>query len=100
VLYAVRDLLILFALGLGQRAERAELGAALWLALLYWLLPAILETSGLVQAAALLRPPLWDKPGMASLALGAHVAVSAAWAWRRYARAVPPRLLPGTADPG
>ncbi len=91
LLYAVRDLAILFALGSSGRTDRAELGAVTYLALIYWLVPSILEAISLTGAARLFRPPPWDRPLFATAVLSIHVAVCAGWAWRCSARRPPAR---------
>lgn len=92
LLYAVRDLLILFSLSFGAKSERAEVGTIIYLALLYWLIPAILETAGLVGLAGLVRPPLWDHPFRSAAIIATQAIVCGVLAWRRYRTYAAPRI--------
>lgn len=89
-LYALRDLLILFYSSFQAKAERAETGTLIYLALLYWILPSILQTAGLTQLSWLLRPPLWEHPVPSAVVILLH-SVACGWlVWQRYRTQIAP----------
>ena len=67
-------------------AERGPEGAALlYIALLSWILPAVLAIAGMGAAAKLLMPFGSINGWQASLVMGVHLAIVAAlvaWRWR------------------
>jgi hypothetical protein len=71
-LYAARDMVVLFAIGCTVRAGRTELVALIYLALAYWLLPAILTLGGAGAIGRLLAPMPWIRPDAAALILGEY----------------------------
>ncbi len=90
-LFAARDLLLLVGLSLHARPERAELTALIYLGLLYWLLPRLLDFAGLDLLATALRPALWQESGWALLALTLQLVLVCGWAWFSFrARVRPP----------
>lgn len=80
-LYALRDMVVLFGLNRGARHGRFEMTAIVYLALAYWLLPAILAFTGLPAAGRLLAPLPWLRPDEAAFILLGHVALAAGGLW-------------------
>ncbi len=92
-LYAVRDMIVLFGLNGGARPGRFEMTAIVYLALAYWLLPAILAFTGLPVVGRLLAPLPWLRPDEAALILLGHVALAAGGVWlTRPGRRHPPAV--------
>lgn len=91
-LYAVRDMLILLAASNGARPERAEIATMIYLGLLYWLVPALLEMLGLDAMSLALRPKYWLHPVQATGILLVQIVVCASWAYHAYGLRAAPRL--------
>lgn len=85
-LYALRDMVVLFGLNVGARPGRFEMTALIYLALAYWLLPAILALTGLSAVGRLLAPLPWLRPDEAAFILLGHIALAAGGAWLVYRR--------------
>ncbi|MGE0384025.1 MAG: hypothetical protein AB7Q97_04795 [Gammaproteobacteria bacterium] len=67
LLYALRDIALLHVFSYAARAQRAEATTMLYLALLYWVIPGILDLAGAVSVSVLIRPPP-DQSSLAGLA--------------------------------
>jgi hypothetical protein len=85
-LYALRDMVVMFSLNIGARPGRFEMSALVYLALAYWLLPAILAFTGLPALGRLLAPLPWLRPDEAAAILLGHVALVAGATWLVYRR--------------
>ncbi len=89
-LAVTRDAGLLVFFTLAPRARRSEGVTLLYIALLWWVLPGLLEVSGLHTAAQAFRPfSLAD--WQAALVMAAHVAIvwgGVAWRWRRMQHAM------------
>lgn len=89
-LFMLRDVGIVLYFNLGRRRQRADVTAMLYLALLYFLLPGILEALNLDMANALLLPWTPSAPittimsGLAQVALTGWLLVRR---WQRYTAA-------------
>lgn len=85
-LFALRDIALLYFFSLGQRPQRALLATMIYLGLLYWLLPSLLDAAGLDALAAWLRPGITREAtlgiaaGLANAAAGVALMV---WRWRQ-----------------
>lgn len=90
VAVAVRDLLVIWALGISVREDRGELVALLYLALVHWLLPGIFALTGAQAIGALLTPVPWVAPARALAPLAVQAVAAAALAGWAYARRVRP----------
>jgi hypothetical protein len=93
ILFALRDLWILLFLNFGKRARSPDLAAFIYLAILYWVIPAILGFLGRGWIQALFLPWPLEGPWVAIGAPLAEVAVLALLTWRRW-QALAPRRLP------
>jgi len=93
ILFALRDLLILLFLNFGKRARSPDLAALIYLAILYWVIPAILGFLGRGWTQALFLPWPLEGPWVAIGAPLAEVTVLALFTWRRW-QALAPRVLP------
>jgi hypothetical protein len=93
ILFALRDLLILLFLNFGKRARSPDLAAFIYLAILYWVIPAILGFLGAGWTRALFLPWPLEGPWVAIGAPLAEVTVLALFTWRRW-QALAPRVLP------
>ena len=91
VLYAIRDLLILLGASFGLRPARAEVTTMIYLGLLYWLVPAVLNRMGLASLAALVRPTDLAHPLAAILPLGVQIALAATLSINAYRARIAPR---------
>lgn len=91
-LYAVRDMLILLAASNSARPERAEIATMIYLGLLYWLVPALLEMLGLDAMSLALRPKFWIHPGQATGILLVQIVACASWAYYAYRLRAAPRF--------
>ena len=95
LLYAVRNIGILYFFTYGESRRRVETATVICIAILSWLLPSIAESMGLTWFAWLLRPPLWDEPLMASAIVAVHVvAVGFLCAQRYWQRIAPAGVKP------
>ena len=101
LLLAARDCAIYVFFALGSRTRGPEGAALLYIALLSWILPAVLAIAGMGAAAKLLMPFGSMNGWQASLVMGVHLAIVAglvAWRWRARQRAfgsMPPASSPG-----
>jgi hypothetical protein len=90
LLVVVRDCGIYVFFALGSRTRGPEGATLLYIALLSWILPAVLAIVGLGAAAKLLLPFGSMNGWQAALVMGGHVALVAAlvaWRWRQRQRA-------------
>lgn len=88
--FILRDMALFLALNLGARRRRADLAALIYLAVLYVLLPSLLNFAGPAWGAALFLPASFSWPNVSLVAAGCQAAAAAAfliWRWR--ARQVP-----------
>ena len=89
-LLALRDCAIYVFFALSPRARGPEGATLLYIALLSWILPAVLAIAGMGAVAKFLMPFGSMNGWEASLVMGAQVAIVAglaAWRWRRRQRA-------------
>ena len=89
-LLAVRDCAIYVFFALSPRARGPEGATLLYIALLSWVVPAVLAVAGMGAVARLLMPFGSMNGGQASLVMGVQVAivgVLVAWRWRGRQRA-------------
>lgn len=93
-LFTLRDLCLLLTCSYGARPERAEVSTLVYLALLYWLVPAILKALGFARLSWLVLPPLFAAPYGAALVIAAQVAITASFLRARHVRQVAPRPCP------
>lgn len=96
VLYAVRNIGLLYYFTYGQSHRRVETTTVICIAIISWLLPSIAESMGLTVVQWLLRPPLWDHPVAAGAIIALHVLVVAVLCWRRYLERVAPAAIVAT----
>jgi hypothetical protein len=82
-LYALRDLGLLYFFSLARAPRRAELTTIVYLAVVYWLLPAIFDAAGLDSLAKLFLPPVWDAAPSGIGILLVHLAVVGGLLWWR-----------------
>jgi hypothetical protein len=91
LLVGVRDCLLLVFFALAPRGRAGpEAVTLLYIALLSWILPAVLAIAGMGAVAKLLMPFGAFNGWQAALVMGVHVAIVAAliaWRWRRWGRA-------------
>lgn len=93
VLYAVRNIGLLYYFTYGDSHRRVETTTVICIAVISWLLPSIAESAGLTAVQWLLRPPLWDHPLAASGIIALHVLLVTALCWRRYHQGIAPKTL-------
>jgi hypothetical protein len=93
ILFALRDLWILLFLNFGKRARSPDLAAFIYLAILYWVIPAILGFLGPGWIQALFLPWPLEGPWVAIGAPLAETAFLSLLTWRRW-QALAPRLVP------
>jgi hypothetical protein len=86
----LRDTLILYFFTYGISKRRVETSTIICLAMLYWLIPSIIESSGLVKTSWLLRPPMKDQPLMSATIIAVHVIFVAILVLRRYRQRIAP----------
>ena len=89
-LYAIRDLTLLYYFTYSGTRKRVESSTIICLALLYWILPSILESMGLLKASWLFSPPMWEKPILSSVIIAVHVIVIGALCYQRYRQRIAP----------
>ena len=86
-LFALRDASLLHIFAFARQAKRVEAVTLLYLALLYWLIPALLDAMGAQSLASLVLPNVFaEEPGLAIAAIALQAAIAmaiAAWRWRR-----------------
>ena len=83
LLFALRDLLVFFGIACSAPKRNNEATQLLYLALAYWLVPAIARLAGAGGLASLLRPQT-DTPLAACLALVPQVLIALFWARRMW----------------
>lgn len=93
VLYAVRNIGLLYYFTYGVSHRRVETTTVICIAIISWLLPSIAESTGLTAVQWLLRPPLWDRPVAAGTIIAVHVLIVAALCWRRYHERIAPAAI-------
>jgi hypothetical protein len=91
ILFAIRDLLILLFLNFGKRARSPDLAALIYLAILYWVVPAILGFLAPGWIQALFLPWPLEGPWVAVGVPLAEVVLMTLLTWQRW-RALAPRL--------
>ena len=89
-LYAIRDLAVLFYFTYSGTSKRVESSTIILLALLYWALPSILESTGLQNLSWLIRPPIWDQPMLSIGIIGVQVIIFSAICLQRYRQHISP----------
>lgn len=89
-LYALRDVGLLFYFTYGALNKRVETSTVICLAVLYWLLPSIIESMGMLKVSWIFRPPLWDRPVLSAAVVGGHVLLVGALVYQRYGRRIAP----------
>ncbi len=93
VLYAVRNIGLLYYFTYGESHRRVETTTVICIAIISWLLPSIAESAGLTAVHWLLRPPLWDHPVAAGAIIALHVLVVGVLCWRRYRERIAPAAI-------
>lgn len=91
-LFALRDAALLHIFTFAHQPKRVEAVTLLYLALLYWLVPTLLDAMGAESLARLVLPNIFAPPGLATAAIAAQAALAvtiAAWRWRRNYRVAP-----------
>jgi hypothetical protein len=87
VLFALRDAALLHIFAFARQAKRVEAVTLLYLALLYWLIPALLDAMGAELLASIVLPNVFaERPAFAIAAIAVQAAIAvtiAAWRWRR-----------------
>ncbi|MFT4560682.1 MAG: hypothetical protein ACI9BW_000416 [Gammaproteobacteria bacterium] len=89
-LLPVRDILILYVFTYGESKRRVETSAIICLALLYWVLPSIIESTGLVKTSWLLRPPMMERPLLSASIVAAQLAIVGVLCAIRYRQRIEP----------
>ena len=92
-LSAVRNLAVLFYFTYGGTNKRVESSTIICLALLYWVLPSILESTGLLKVSWLFSPPMWDRPVLSSFIIAVHILIIGAFCLQRYRQRIAPMRL-------
>jgi len=91
-LFAVRDAALLHIFAFARQPKRVEAVTLLYLGLLYWLVPTLLDAMGAQVLARIVLPNvLAENSGVALAVIAAQAALAvaiAAWRWRRNYRAV------------
>ena len=87
-LFMSRDLGILLAFNLGRNPRRADLTAILYWAVLYALLPLLLDSLGEPAAAALFRPGGSPATVVSAAVQAALALIWVAWRWRTAEQAI------------
>lgn len=90
VLYAVRNIGLLYYFTYGESHRRVETTTVICIAIISWLLPSIAESMDLTSAQWLLRPPLWDHPLAAAGIIALHALAVIVLCWRRYRQRIAP----------
>ncbi|MFT4582769.1 MAG: hypothetical protein ACI915_001070 [Gammaproteobacteria bacterium] len=89
-LLALRDILILYWFTYSESKRRIETSTILCLALLYWVLPSIIESAGLVKTSWLLRPPMVERPLLSATIVAAQLLIVGALCAHRYRQRIAP----------
>ena len=91
-LFAVRDAALLHVFAFARQPKRVEAVTLLYLGLLYWLVPTLLDAMGAQVLARIVLPNvLAENSGLAIAVIAVQAALGvtmAAWRWRRNYRAV------------
>ena len=85
-LLAVRDAALYMFFALARQPRRAEAATIFYLALLYWLIPMLLNSAGAKWVSDLVLPPFWERPGLAAVVAAVQAAAmvaAALWRWRK-----------------
>jgi hypothetical protein len=90
LLYCVRNLALLFFFTYGVSRRRVETATIICIAIVSWLLPSILESSGLLHLSWILRPPLWDRPVLSAGIILVHVVIVYLMCAQRYHARIAP----------
>lgn len=85
-------LALLYYFTYGGSNRRVETTTIICLVLLYWLLPVIIESLGLVTLSWLFRPPMWDRPVLSAFIIGVHFLVAGTLCYRRYYARIAPTI--------
>lgn len=93
VLYAVRNIGLLYYFTYGESHRRVETTTVICIAIISWLLPSIAESTGMTAIQWLLRPPMWDHPLAAGGIIALHVLIVLALCWRRYQQRIAPATI-------
>jgi hypothetical protein len=91
-LLPMRDILILYYFTYGDSNRRVETSTIICLALLYWLMPSIIESMGLVKTSWMFRPPMEERPILSAIIISLHVLIASALCYRRYRSRIAPAL--------
>jgi len=89
-LSAVRNLGVLFYFTYGGTNKRVETSTIICLALLYWVVPSILESMGLLKVSWIFSPPMWDRPLLSGIIIFAHILIIGTLCLRRYRHRIAP----------
>ena len=86
-LFALRDAALLHIFAFARQPKRVEAVTLLYLGLLYWLIPALLDAMGAELLARIVLPHIFaEKSGMAIAVIAVQAALAVAiatWRWRR-----------------
>lgn len=93
-LYPLRDIAILYYFTYGASNKRVESSTIISLAMLYWLIPSIIESLGFIKASWPFRPPMQDRPLLSAAIVGVHVVIAVWICYRRYRQRVAPTAPP------
>lgn len=93
VLYAVRNIGLLYYFTYGEAHRRVETATVICIAIISWLLPSIAESTGMTAVQWLLRPPMWEHPFAAGGIIAVHVLIVLALCWRRYQQRIAPATM-------
>ena len=86
----LRDILILYFFTYGISKRRVETSTIICLAMLYWLIPSIIESTGLVKTSWLLRPPMEDRPILSAVIVACQAIAVGVLLGRRYRQRIAP----------
>jgi hypothetical protein len=89
-LLTLRDILILYWFTYSESKRRVETSTIICLAMLYWVLPSIIESTGLVKTSWLLRPPILERPLLSAAIVAAQLVIVAALCAKRYRQRIAP----------
>ena len=86
VLFAVRDAALMHFFAFSRKPKRVEMVTLVYLALLYWLIPALLYAMDVKLLGQLVMPPLSENMGFSLVVMLGQAGLAvilAAWRWRR-----------------
>ncbi len=89
-LSTVRNLAVLFYFTYGSTTKRVESSTIICLALLYWVVPSILESMSLLKVSWFFSPPIWERPILSSLIIAVHILIVGALCLQRYRERIAP----------